>query len=248
MNLPNQLILATLIALSNIFSYYSTALAQPHLQSYSAALPAPPDTGTPLGSRTPGGTRPQIACQQKSKPLTALAANNGKDFTISEYPTFWFYIPYTAAEVNSVEFALKDVESVQTRTVYRTAVQLPEQAGIIKITIPEESQYALEANKNYRWELMLSCGQGYEPNLNIDGWVQKIDNKSQLETIAWDNYLTYREQDIWYDAIDTLAKLHFTQPENSQLSQAWSELLQVLNLQELTEESLVSSQQIPSEE
>ena len=66
--------------------------------------------GTPTPATTRGDT--WANCPKTPKPLTALLANNGSDFTLSEYPTFWFYIPYAPERIGYMEFLLLDVEDV----------------------------------------------------------------------------------------------------------------------------------------
>ncbi|MEM7760632.1 MAG: DUF928 domain-containing protein, partial [Cyanobacteria bacterium P01_A01_bin.40] len=65
----------------------------------NAERPEPPKTGTPSGNTTPGTTRPEISCPTTAKPLTAIVANQGQDWTVKEYPTFLFYVPYSAPEI-----------------------------------------------------------------------------------------------------------------------------------------------------
>ena len=214
--------------------------------------PTPPNTGTPGGSRTPGTTRPEAKCKNTDKPLTALMANNGRDFTISEYPTFWVYIPYPPEDISYMEFLLLDKK--ERRTIYRAEVKLIDKSGIIKITIPSESRYSLNFNENYRWYFKLNCqpNTGNVPDLVLNGWVQRqpIDAAltSQLEAVKNRKYIAYRDNNIWYDAIANLAELHFTEPENIEFGDAWSKLLEKLDLDWIVGESLVESELVVPEE
>ena len=213
--------------------------------------PVPPDTGTPDGSTTPGGTRPGEICPNTQKPLTAIFANNGSDFTISEYPTFWFYIPYSSQQVGYIEFLLVDAE--KSRTVYETAVRLIDKPGIIKITIPNKPEYTLETDKDYRWRLNLDCEKEIrtEPKLLVvEGWIRRVpitsELENQLEAVKPQFYSAYKESGIWYDAIANLAQLHFANPNDQELSAAWTELLNMLQLNWLSgEEPLVDSELLP---
>ena len=205
--------------------------------------PEPPPTGTPLGDPTPGGTRPEINCPQTPEPLTALLANNGSDFTLSEYPTFLFYIPYAAEQIDEMEFLLQDAQ--QNRTVYHKAIKLTDKAGIVKISIPANPDYALKLNDNYRWHfnLKLDCAESY---LVVQGWIRRVSMSSQLETqldaVPSQKYLAYQENGIWYDAIANLADLYFANPDNRELSLAWTNLLEFLQLSWVSKQPLVKSE------
>jgi hypothetical protein len=137
----------------------TAALSAPLVLSVShlalAQLPKPPERGTPAGEPIPGGTRPDLACPKTQKPLTAIIANRGKDFTVSPYPSFWFYVPYQAGEIRYLEFAIKDPQT--SKTVYRTALQLKGTPGIIEVTIPSESAFALAPGNIYQWDLLVYC-------------------------------------------------------------------------------------------
>lgn len=203
--------------------------------------PKPPETGTPKGDPTPAGTRPERNCPDTPKPLTALLANNGSDFTVSEYPTFLFYIPYSPQQIDYMEFLLQDAQ--QNRTVYHKAVKLTDKAGIIKISLPVNPEYALKVNENYRWHfnLKLNCADSY---LVVQGWIRRVPITSllenQLELVPSQKYLAYQEEDIWYDAIANLAELHFANPDNQKLSLAWTKLMESFKLPWVSEELLVN--------
>ena len=233
---PIQLIFSLPLVLVSQLTYSTLVAAQ-------GELPQAPDTGTPQGNPTPGGTRPEATCQQTKQPLTALVANNGKDFTLSAHPTFWFYIPYSSEEVSYLEFALKDPQ--EFKTVYRTAVELTE-PGIIKLAIPQETKYALELEKDYSWDLILYCNSSEnEPDQVLKGWVRRVANP-QLETINPQDYSAYINNNIWYDAINNLAEIHFSNLDNTQLNAAWTDLLETLGRQELAQEPFVNSVLLPS--
>lgn len=207
---------------------------------------APPD-GTPEGESRPGTTRDPEACKKTDSPLTAIFANRGNDFTISEYPTFWFYIPYAAEDIQSIKFILTD--SDHTKTIYRTAVQLTQQPGIIKITIPSLPEYALEVDQDYHWYLNLRCQQNSTNQpLVVQGWIRRVTSNTQLASltpVTLDRYSVYRDNNIWYDAITELAENRFANPNNPELSQAWTELLEELEFEDIISEPFVQSELLP---
>lgn len=211
----------------------------------SSAPPPPPDTGTPKGDSTPGTTRPSATCPKTSKPLTALVANNGSDYTLSEHPTFWFYIPYAPEQINYMEFLLLDGDERQT--IYRTAVKLVEKSGIIKITIPAKSEYSFKVNETYRWYFKINCQpeRTNQPELVLNGWVQRqplsSKLKNQIEMAKSQQYFIYKENNLWYDAIANLAQQYFAHPENPQLNQDWANLVKALGYSWVVQEPLVDA-------
>ena len=238
--------LTTAMLLSN-----SSSLAGQTSGYILSQRPQPPDTGTPSGNSTPAITRPEITCHETDRPLTALLANNGSDFTIAEYPKFWFYIPYASEEISYMEFLL--LNDTERQTIYHTAVKLRERPGSIEIAIPAEPQYALKVNENYRWRFNLDCEPNptTEPDLVLNGWVRRIpltpELENQLEAVKPKQYSIYRDNFIWYDAIALLAELHFAEPENQEWSDAWANLLQSLDLEWVIPEPFAESELLPPE-
>lgn len=214
-----KLFLAITLGFTSLIIYPNLVTAQSNNQEDE--LPAAPDTGTPTGSSTPGGSRPNTNCPQTQLPLRALIANNGKDFTVSEYPNLLFNVPYAGNQIRNIEFALKD--PAEMKTVYRTAIKLTGKPGIVKVSIPQHKQYALKANKDYRWNLILYCvgNKTDEPDQNLMGWIRRIPKTTQLNT---QEYQSYIKNNIWYDGINLLAEKYFANPNNTELKATWSNL------------------------
>lgn len=208
--------------------------------------PSPPARGTPESPRTPGSTRPEQACPSMNKPLTPINHSQGRDFTLSEYPTFLFYIPYPPENISYLEFFIQDPQNLAT--VYRTQIQLAQAPGIIQITVPSEANYAFAPNKTYRWYLRLDCQpHAEEPDLRWMGFVRRVATNSQLENqltaVDIPTYRVYINHDIWHDAVTSVAELRLENPE--QFKGAWSQLLQSLGLENLEGEPFVDSVQLP---
>ncbi len=206
----------------------------------------PPDTGTPSGNTTPGATRPEANCPKTSKPLTAIFANQGQDFTVEEYPTFLFYIPYNAQQIALIEFLLLD--ETQTKTIYHTSIKLSNQPGIIKIQLTLDTDNSLAVNTDYTWRLNLDCkpDNTIAPDLVLQGWIRRIPLNNQinneLKLAESQAYLVYQNHSIWYDAIASLAELHFANSEDSQLTNDWNNTLKSLGLDWIIAEPLVNSE------
>ena len=206
-------------------------------QASESPLPPPPATPPPAGQRTPGGglSGEDAGCPQKSQTLTALTPVNGQGATLSEQPTFWFYIPYTPEEIRRGEFSLLTQD--ETQRLYRTSFELPETPGLVSIQWPNSTAFSLLEDQYYHWYVNLYCAANLttQPDLKINGWVQRL---------AWTPEREYQvntaSAEIWYDAIARLAeRLQTTSPETTRLRQDWAELLDLVELSELTPAPLV---------
>ena len=71
---------------------------------------------------------------------------------------------------------------------------------------------------------------------------------NQLEAVKPQEYIAYKSNDIYYDAVTDLAELLVGDPQNPQLNDAWSELLEELDLSELVGEPFVESVSINSDQ
>lgn len=192
-----------------------------------AGMPSAPDTGTPDGRRTPGGTRPELsqACKQTDKPLTALVPENGKGLTRAEHPVFWFYIPYTPEDVHSIEFSLHDRN--ETTTLYRTSLQLPKTPGVVGIPLPQNPEHSLKVNESYHWRLIVNCDrtETAENILELNGWVTRVQQSPKA----------------WYDELTNLVKRYLSEPQNLEVKKAWIELLKSVDLEDLAKEPVLST-------
>jgi hypothetical protein len=194
-----------------------------------ANLPPAPETGTPNGQRTPGGTRPELktACKQTDPPLTALVAENGKGLTTAEYPSFWFYIPYAPEDIHSIEFSLHNRE--ETNTLYLTSLQLTKTPGAIGISLPPSPERSLKLNERYHWYLIVNCQpkETFENDIVLDGWVTRVQRSPN--------------QIIWYDTLTNLAKRYILEPQNTEVKNAWIKLLSSVGLEKLAQAPVVSA-------
>lgn len=228
------------LAYLTIFMLFAQVIIQPNLQA--AAPPKPPSTGTPKGNSSPGTTRPEAICKQTSKPLTALNANNGNDFTVSENPSFWFYTPYTQNDVKHTEFLLLDGQ--ESTTIYRTTIKLATKPGLIKVSLPVNPQNSLQPNQNYRWYLMLNCraSRSDEPDVVVDGWIQRKVFNSNPQTNKSQKFIFYTKNNIWYDAVNNLAEQRLQYPNDTNIQDAWKNLLKQLGKEWVTQEQFVNAE------
>ncbi|MDP8963725.1 MAG: DUF928 domain-containing protein [Cyanobacteriota bacterium] len=205
--------------------------------------PPPPVDGSPP-ERQPAGTRGP--CENTTgtpfTPLLPVDKSGFSGYTLTEHPTFWFYIPYKTSSVSSGKFSIEDQ---QGNTLYQTYVRLPNTPGFVSVSIPT-TEKPLEKNKQYRWNFTLSCASQETsespnqeiwelPNVLHTGIVQRVDMpalESQLKTATLEQRINlYVENGIWYDAPTDLAK-------SNERSQAWRNLLKSLRLEQLANEAI----------
>ena len=213
-----------------------------------AERPKAPDTGTPSGDTTPGTTRPEAACPTTLKPLTAIFANQGRDFTLAAYPTFYFYVPYTPQQISSIEFLI--FNETATKTIYHSAIELKDRPGIIRVQLPPDIKNSLAVDRTYQWRFNLDCqpDETIVPDLVLNGWIERVADDPEIADrlkSAEFEYEVYRERDLWYDTIANLSNLHFANPKNERLRKAWNSTLRQLNLDWIVTESLVDSELKP---
>ncbi|MEA5464414.1 DUF928 domain-containing protein [Leptothoe sp. PORK10 BA2] len=200
--------------------------------SQQANLPPAPSTPPPNGQRRPGGSLgPESVCFQTPQPLTAITPVDVHGKTISDQPTFWFYTPYTAADVAQGEFSILTQDEQQE--VYAAAFKLPDQPGLFSITLPADQAASLEKGAYYHWYLILDCTAEADSQnkLSIDGWIQPVAATPELE----ENIETISSE-LWYDTIDYLLDQVENSPREIPL---WVELLEAVDLDEFTQVPVV---------
>jgi len=182
-----------------------------------SVLPSAPDTGTPQGNPTPGTTRPVASCRPSDRPLAALVSNRGEDYTASQRPTFYFFVPYGREDIKRLEFVLLDGR--ERETVYRHTVEVASAApGIVKVSLPATA--ALEPEKLYRWYLSLDCNPdtSEEPDLMVNGWVR--------------HHTAIATESPSYDAIAAAMERVLAAPNTASASQEWDALVAEIGLGE----------------
>lgn len=175
------------------------------------------------GNRSSGAGRGN--CPAVKPPLTALIPTSNFGTTLAERPTLWFYVPYSAQQVNSGEFILQDSEG---NDIIRTPFKLPNQPGYISFHFPSTAP-SLEINKEYRWYFNLYCdAKKASSPITVEGWIQRIqitpEMQSQISGNQSQKYLVYEQNGIWFDAIANLAELRIKNPGSPSLSEAWNRL------------------------
>lgn len=193
------------------------------------------------GDRTGGGSR--TPCPRISAPFTtALIPMNNLGKTVSERPTFWFYVPYSPQAAPAGEFVLQEENGNE---VYRTAFTLPATPGFVSFSTPLAVE-PLKVNKLYRWYFKLYCKQQKSSTpVFVEGWVQRVETtpalERQLQTARSREDIVYAANGIWYDALNYLAQSRLNNPSNSMLADDWTNLLSAkgVDLEQFTQVPIV---------
>ena len=200
----------------------------------------PPQRGTP-GRREGAGTRG--TCLRGPKLLMPLTPTDSFSATVSSSPTFFWYVPTTAAQ--TAEFTLLDEND---RTLYKTTLNLPATAGVISFSLPTSvAASVLTVGKDYYWQLSILCDPS-QPSINpfVEGVVQRVKPTaaltSQLKKAgARDRPNIYATNGLWQDAIATLAHDRCSNPQDQNLTISWTQLLQSVKLEDYAKEPLTMS-------
>ncbi|MCU0570369.1 MAG: DUF928 domain-containing protein [Oculatellaceae cyanobacterium Prado106] len=177
---------------------------------------APPDT---VGA----GTRSDQRCPGDVQALRPLMSSRNYGLTFAEHPTLFVQVPATSAK--QVVLTFQD----EARTFYqRTFLPIQTHAGVAQFQLPT-TQTPLTVGKNYRWSLVVVCGEHVQPDDPVFmGWVQRVEprgegdrltQKSPLQQAQW-----YAERGYWYDMLTVLNTLRPTYPE------IWQNLLDQLQI------------------
>ena len=158
--------------------------------------------------------------------------------TTATHPAFLFYLSQGA----EIEFVLQDETD---NYVYHTNMQIPpNNQGIVNISIPQTAT-PLENQKIYQWTLSVSCNNNdSEAFVYVQGSMEKVALEPNLQTeLATANDLEkaviYAREGIWYDAIAILAQLRQENPDDTQINNMWSELLEQVDLTEISSQPML---------
>ena len=193
------------------------------------------------GRRIGGGSR--NPCPLTNPPLTALIPISNWGETVAERPTLWFYVPYSPQQVSSGKFVLQEVqgdkqEDYVYRDLYEIPFALPRTPGLVSFNIPA-TKAPLEIGKKYFWSFKLYCqppeastsDASSNPSISVEGWMDRVQPtpklEEQLKAATEPEYAIYTNHLIWYDALDSLAKLRIAQPTNTKLVDEWTNLLRL---------------------
>jgi hypothetical protein len=222
-------------------------------------VPPPPpiqaNRGAPTGRSRGGASRG--SCQVSKEPLTAIVPatsntyshkqaqinnNNTSEIvfaqTVSERPSFWFYIPYKLTSNIPIEFVLQDERGKNDVTSLTVTSSTP---GVAKISFPATSA-PLEVGKMYHWYFLVYCDTNRP--VFVEGWIQRVATQPTLnerlqKAMPRESVALLASNGIWYDAIAQLATLRQTNPNDANLIVDWKSLLESVGLDAIASEPIV---------
>jgi hypothetical protein len=198
----------------------------------------PPEQGVP-GRREGGGTRGSN-CPTST---TALIPKSTMGRTVSEKPTFFYYVPIALNK--TVQFELADERD---KTIYKKSFQMvTSRAGIVSVSLGEDGNSpALEVGKNYHWYFTIKCSpKNSQEDVLVSGWIHRTalapTLKTELDRSSDRRLSILTQQGIWYEYLTTLAQLRLSSPSDDSLALKWSEMLSSVELGKISQEPLVPS-------
>jgi Domain of Unknown Function (DUF928) len=179
-----------------------------------------PPLGAP-GRRIHDATR-GLSCLARSQRLKALLPKSNVGLTTVANPTLYVFIPQNSAA--EMELAIQDEND---QIIYQQKYQPSIKAGIVGLNLPPNS---LAVGKTYRWNLSIICdSEDRSLDQIIQGTIKRVENPSLMKKLEqatpYERLHLYAEAGIWYDALDTLARLRYSNPNNLQLKANWEDLL-----------------------
>lgn len=179
-------------------------------------------------------------CPYTDQELIALvptSENTGLPYlekTTAAHPTWHFYVPYKPQLGRQLEFVLLDANE---NILYKETFPLNNTPGIISVSLPEKFS-GLEINQAYRWVFSVVCNlNNRSGDATVNGWLERVSSElltPNLEMVGvQERYLVYVESLLWFDTVNELANLRESDPKNPEVEEAWSLLLNSLDLLDL---------------
>ena len=210
------------------------------------------DNGAPGGRRKGAGSHSLCEITNQETEITPLIAlmpkisikteTKSKTYvwgkTSLDHPSFWFYVAYPANTF--VEFILQDEGENE---IYQTIFTLDKTPGIVSLNLPED-KITLETGKSYHWYFNIMCDPDDTTDDFVEGWIERVELNpvinSQLESAQpLERVSIYAENGLWYDTLTNLDYLGQTEPANQAIAAIWTDLLQQVNLDEISQEPVV---------
>ena len=152
--------------------------------------------------------------------------------TITDHPTFWFYVSSLPVSQLNAEFVLIDNKG---NDIYSTIFPLRQQPGIIGLQLPKTVPPLKQGNK-YRWVFSAICNpQNRAADALVNGWLERIPLSStlsnQLKSASTrERVSVYTDAKLWYETLTNLAELQRSYPKDVEIQSDWVNVLQLVGL------------------
>ena len=192
-----------------------------------------------------GGRRNNGMCEQSSatssigvksqtidKTLVPLLPSSKLGLTASSHPSFMVYVPPTSAK--ALEFTLENSEG---EGIYQTEINVEKTPSVISFNLPK-TEAPLEIDSDYRFVVSIICQQTGPKNPYVEGLVRRISPDSQLRNQqdkpkSLEQVMFYSESGYWFEAVENLAALKAAKPNDSEVAEAWENLLASVGLDKI---------------
>lgn len=226
------------LAIAVLLSMSSTAIASSPVKQIASPPPKPSSPPPPRPTKPVSGGGLGDTCNSK-KQLTALIPDGKSRLaTISELPTFWFYLPNLPDSTASLVFTL-NTEDEKTQ-IYQGSLEVPKGSGIVGLRLP--ASIKLENNQTYYWYLRLNCNRklGTTANETVEGNILKLSRTPALEA-----KVQLASPEVLYDALSMTAARRLS--KNLTAEQDWERLLNLVGSSDLATEPILPIITLPEQ-
>jgi len=199
--------------------------------------PAKPDSTSTVGGGSRGNSCAIGKANKNTASVVKLLPQSNIGLTVEQRPSIIVYIAPTTAR--KLFFSIQDEDD---NNYYETTLQLPEQAGVMQVKLPNEAP-ALVSGKNYQYSLATICGEYLQPDdYAVSGWIKRVQPKASLQNQKPSLELAskFAKEGVWYDALSTLAIVKRSQPSNQSVVSSWQQLLDYAGLSTISREPIVN--------
>ena len=248
-------LIAAVVSSATLNIYQLAVVGQPIINT-----PTEPDNTQPGGPRfiqpiedmdappTPRVRSVRGGCASSNQvSVTPLVPKNKIGRTVSDYPTFFFYLPQTDAEL--AELILEDESGNQ---IYQQNLTIKNLSGVIGVSIPANTNVPpLEVGKDYTWKFTVVCDAEDRSSDQLEsGVVRRVelspDILSELDQAdPRQKTVIYAENGIWQDALSNLAAARRANPNDPDLAADWESLLDSVTLGSIAKEPIVEIEPQP---
>jgi hypothetical protein len=198
--------------------------------------------------RVGGGTRgPRVSnlsrCIPRETNLIAVVPRTATGLTAQGSPTLYFYLP-PMERTQIAEFVLSD--SIDKTVIYEETLNIGKESGIIGVRIPsEQTRTELATDRDYRWYFTIICNpEDPSQDIVVEGRIRRTELEPTLvaqlnQGTPLEQVNLYLKAELWYDALATLAQLRSDRLDDPEVSAAWTQLLQSVDLGVLVAEPVI---------
>ena len=130
------------------------------------------------------------------------------------------------------------------REVYKTTLALEDIPGVVKLSLPKA--VSLETGKEYVWQLALICNPEKPSEQDyLRGMIERTQLSSDQKTKLADAIEPHKQAEvyagagIWLETLIVLSQLRHERPNDSNVNDAWKQLLESVELGEIATEPLI---------